>query len=246
MNCRQMITHIVRDGDSFYTVANYYQVPMEALVEQNPGMDPYNLQVGTELTVCLDSRPSENGMLENMDWGMVMDLSNDMRRAWEQHVNWTRMLMLSITGRMQDQAAVTNRLMRNPEDIASIYREYYPRETADQIAALLTEHLQIGGQLMTALRDGNRAEAERLNRQWYANADQIAAALAAANPQYNATDLKNMMYRHLELLTRQLVNRLGGNYQADIQAADEGEDHILKMADYLTSGLVQQFPQSFQ
>ena len=99
---------------------------------------------------------------------------------------------------------------------------------------------------MTALRDGNRAEAERLNRQWYANADQIAAALAAANPQYNATDLKNMMYRHLELLTRQLVNRLGGNYQADIQAADAGEAHILKMADYLPSGLVQQFPQSFQ
>lgn len=246
MNCRQMITHIVRDGDSFYTIANYYQIPVEVMIEQNPGMDPYNLQVGEEVTVCLDSAPSEEGMWENMDWGNIMDVSNEMRKAWEQHIYWTRMLFLSIAGRMQDQAAVTDRLMRNPMDIAQVYQGFYPREEVDQIAGLLTEHLQIGGQLMTALRDGNQAEAEQLNRQWYANADQIAAALAAVNPQYNAAELQNLLYLHLQQLTQQMMERLAGNYQADIQAFDEGEDYILMIADYLTSGLVQQFPQKFQ
>lgn len=246
MNCKQSITHIVREGDSFYTIAGYYQIPVEVMIEQNPGMDPYNLQVGTELTVCLDSSPAEEGMWEYMDWGRIMDLSNEMRQAWEQHIYWTRMLLLSIVARMQDQTAVTDRLMRNPMDIARVYQGFLPQEAINQIAGLLTQHLQIGGQLMTAMRDGQQAEAEQLLRQWYANADQIVAALAAVNPQYHAEELRNLLYRHLELLTQQIAARVAGNYQADIRSFDEGEDHILMMADYLTSGLVQQFPQNFQ
>lgn len=246
MNCRQMLTHIVREGDSFYTIAGYYQVPMEVLIEQNPGADPYNLQVGTELTVCLDQAPSENDTWGAMNWSEVMNLSDEMRKAWEQHVYWTRMLMLSIFGRMRDQSAVTDRLMRNPMDIANLYGGFYSPDVVNQIAGLITEHLKIGGDLMTAVRDRNTAEVARLNNLWYANANQMAAAFASANPRYNTMELRNMLFRHLDLLKSQMAARMAANYQADIQAFDEGENHILDMADYLTSGLVQQFPQNFQ
>lgn len=246
MNCRQVLTHIVREGDSFYTIAGYYQVPMEVLFEQNPGLDPYNLQVGTELTVCLDRNSSEEGFLEGMDWDDILELSNEMRKAWEQHVYWVRMVMISIFGRMNDQSAVTARLMRNPMDIASLYGDFYSQEVVDQISELIAEHLEIGGAIMTAVRDGNTAEAARLNDQWYSNANQMAAAFASINPQYNATELRNMLYRHLDLLKNQIAARMSADYPADIQAFDEGEDHILDMADYFTTGLVQQFPQKFQ
>lgn len=245
MNCRQVLTHVVREGESFYTIAGYYQIPMEMLMTQNPGLDPYNLQVGTQLTICMDSAPSDQSPEGNMNWNEVVILSNEMRKAWVQHVYWTRMLMNSIFGYLHDQSAVTDRLMGNPMDIAGLFGDFYPQEVVDQIAGLLTEHLEIGGALMTAVRDSNASEAARLNNLWYDNANRMAAAFDAINPQYDVMELRNMLYRHLDLLKQQIAAMNEGNYPAGIQEFDEGEDHILNMADYFTSGLVWQFPQRF-
>lgn len=245
MNCRQVLTHVVREGESFYTIAGHYRIPMEMLMAQNPGLDPYNLQVGTQLKICMDPMPPGHGGEVDMNWGEVMILNNEMRKAWVQHVYWTRMLMNSIFGYQHDQSAVTDRLMSNPMDIAGLFGGFYPPEVVNQIAGLLTEHLEIGGALMTAVRDGNTAEATRLNNLWYDNADRMAAAFDSVNPQYDAAELRNMLYRHLDLLKQQIAATNNGNYPAGIEAFDEGEDHILNMADYFTSGLVWQFPQRF-
>lgn len=245
MSCKQMLTHIVREGDSFYNIARMHRMPMEVLMAQNPGLDPYNLQVGTEIVICMDGSVDTENQGNGMDWETVMSVSNEMREAWAQHVYWTRMLIISIAERLQDQTEVTNRLMQNPEEMAEVFEEFYPKEITDVITSLLTEHLQIGGALMTALRDGRAAEASQLNNRWYANANQIAEVFARINPQYNAEELRNMLYQHLELLKRQMGARLGGNYAADIQAFDEGEEQAMEMSDYFTSGLVQQFPQKF-
>ena len=93
------------------------------------------------------------------------DLSWKMRFVWLQHVYWTRLLLISIAERLKDESATTARLMQNPKDIADIFKAYYGDKTAGVIEQLLTEHLQIGAELITALRDSKTAEAERLKTQ---------------------------------------------------------------------------------
>lgn len=257
MNCRQVITHTVREGDSLYTIAQSHQIPLEVVIAQNPGLDPYNLQVGTVISICMDDVPghhdsweSMNGQQnmngqQSMNGQQIMELSQDMRQAWLQHVYWNRMLLISIAERLGDQAAVTARLMKNPEDIAEIYGEFYPPEVAGAIKQLLTEHLGIGGELITAVRDQNQEEVTRLSHLWYENADQIAQMLSAINPQYQYEELRSMLYHHLSLLQKEISARLMGNYEADIQAFDEVEEQAADMADYLAAGLIRQFPQKF-
>lgn len=245
MNCKQVITHIVREGDSFYNIAQYYQVPMEIILEQNPGMDPYNLQIGSTLIICMDQAVGNQNPWGDLNWQQVMELNNEMREVWIQHVYWTRMLLISIAQRLPDQMAVTKRLLENPEDIAEVFGEFYPQEITDVIKRLLTEHLQIGSALITALRDGRMAEAENLTRQWYSNADQMASAFASINPQYRMEEVQQMLYRHLGLTQQEVAARLAGDYEADIEAFNEVEEEVLEMADYFISGLVMQFPQRF-
>lgn len=245
MNCRQVITHTVREGDSLYTIAQSHQIPLEVVIAQNPGLDPYNLQVGTVINICMDDVPGHHDSWENMNGRQIMELSQDMRQAWMQHVYWNRMLLISIAERLDDQAAVTARLMKNPEDIAEIYGEFYPPEVAGAIKQLFTEHLGIGGELITAVRDQNQAEVTRLSHLWYENADQIAQMLSAINPQYQYEELRSMLYHHLSLLQKEISARLMGNYEADIQAFDEVEEQASDMADYLAAGLIRQFPQKF-
>lgn len=242
MNCRQMLTHIVREGDSFYSLAQSYQIPMEMLMAQNPNLNPYNLQVGMEVVICMDQMQNQwNGV----SWEEVIDVSNDMREAWIQHVYWIRMLLISIAERLKDQQAVTNRLMKNPNDIAEVFAKFYPPEITNMISRLLTEHLNIGAALITALRDNKTGEAAQLSRQWYANAEQMAEAFSRINPYYRIDELRNMLYRHLDLTIQEITTRLSGDYALDIEAFDDVENEVLEMSDYFTSGLTQQFSERF-
>ena len=164
-------------------------------------------------------------------------LSNEMRLVWEQHVYWTRMLLISIADRLGDLNAVTARLLRNPNDIAAIFARYYGPDAGRKIARLLTEHLQIGAALITALRDGEKEKADALTRQWYENADKMAEAFSKLNPLYDYEQLRKMLYKHLELTTREVAMRLAANYPADIEAFGAVEREALEMADYFTNGL---------
>ena len=53
-------------------------------------------------------------------------------------------------------------------------------------------------------------------KKWYENADQIAAFLASANPNWPVQDLKTMLHNHLALTKSEAVARLIGNYTGDI------------------------------
>jgi len=179
------------------------------------------------------------------DFNKQSGLINNMRFAWEQHVYWTRMLLISIAERLKDLPEVTDRLLQNPYDIARIFMSYYGNDAANQIAALLTEHLQIGAELITALRDNKSEEADNLNKEWYINADKMAEAFSRLNPHYKRDDLRGMLRRHLELTTQEVAARLAGNYREDIDAFNKVEKEALMMADYFTSGIMKQFPHKF-
>ena len=84
---------------------------------------------------------------------------------------------------------------------------------------------------------------------WYAvqvNANDIATFLSSANPkEWPLATMKSMMKTHLDLTLQEAVDRLKGNYAADIQDFDTVETHILGMADALSAGIVDQFPSNF-
>lgn len=173
-------------------------------------------------------------------------LLNRMRFLWEQHVYWTRMLIISIAEKLKDQTDVTERLLENPYDIADVYADYYGEAAAKKIAQLLTEHLQIGAALIMAMRDKKSAEADKLTRKWYENADEMADAFSSINPYYDRDELHKMLHAHLDLTAREVAMRLEENFKADIEAFDEIEHQAISMADYLSIGIITQFPDKFR
>ena len=51
-------THTIATGDTLYGISRNYGVSLASLMSFNPGIDPYNLQVGSKLNVPPASRPS--------------------------------------------------------------------------------------------------------------------------------------------------------------------------------------------
>jgi len=54
-----------------------------------------------------------------------------------------------------------------------------------------------------------------------------------------------MMKMHLSTTTDEVKARLSGDWEADTRAFDAVYDHILKMSDALSDGIVKQFPDKF-
>lgn len=59
-------------------------------------------------------------------------------------------------------------------------------------------------------------------------------------------ELKDMLHKHLQFVTDQVVARLNKDWNADINSFDKGEDHMIMFADMLIDGIVKQFPEKFK
>ncbi|MFC5700260.1 LysM peptidoglycan-binding domain-containing protein [Cohnella faecalis] len=174
------------------------------------------------------------------------DLRNEFRMLWEEHVAWTRMLIISIASDLKDEALVTQRLLRNAPDMAAVFRRYYGDQVASRFNDLMTQHLVIADQLVKAAKAGDTAATADAEKRWYANADEIAVFLSGINPYWPKNDVAKMMHEHLRLTKSEAVNRLNQNFAADISDYDKIEQQALMMADVFTDGIVKQFPNQFQ
>jgi len=175
----------------------------------------------------------------------AVDLNRQLRTLWEQHVAWTRMFIISTAADLPDQEVVTARLLRNPTDMAVIFRHYYGEQIGAKFESLMREHLVLAAQLVKAAKAGDTKGTADAEKRWYANADEIAKFLSSINPYWSEEAWRKMLYEHLALTKSEAVNRLGGKFAADIADFDKIEPQALMMADMMTDGVVRQFPNAF-
>ena len=58
--------------------------------------------------------------------------------------------------------------------------------------------------------------------------------------------MKAEMQKHLALTTHEVVARLQRKWNVDVVVYDRIHEHILHMADALSTGIVKQFPERFR
>ena len=175
-----------------------------------------------------------------------LELRNDMRKLWEDHITWTRLAIISLTTDSPDTSATVGRLLQNQDDIGDAIKPFYGDAAGEELSRLLREHILIAADLIAAARAGDAAAVAANQARWRANADQIAAFLNAANPRsWKLREMKEMLYEHLDLTTSEVVARLTGDWAADVAAYDAIHLQALEMADELSTGIVKQFHRRF-
>jgi len=239
MNDSGAILHTIRPGDTLYNLANQYGTTVQEIINTNLALDPYNLRVGQQIYIYPNSKNKDCISIKHVNLLTLMNL------VWEQHIMWTRMLLISIAENLNDLDATRSRLLENPKDTANIFRKYYGNAVADKIEKLLTEHLAIAEKLIVALKNNNQKLATDLNKQWYKNADDMADAFSSINPFYPKEEVRKMLYEHLKLTTDEVSARLKKDYRADIRAFDKVQQEILDMSEFFVNGIVKQFPNLF-
>jgi len=173
-------------------------------------------------------------------------LRQEMRKLWEDHVTWTRLVIVSTAAGLPDLDATTQRLLQNQVDIGDAIKTFYGDAAGAKLSALLREHIIGAANLLAAAKANDQAKLAAARTAWYANADEIAAFLSGANPTaWTASGMQAMMKEHLDLTLAEAVNQLQGHYPESVADYDKVHDAILKMADMLSNGIIQQFPKQF-
>ena len=175
----------------------------------------------------------------------TMSLATAMRRLWSDHVIWTRQYIVAAVAGSPDAEAAAGRLLRNQEDIGNAIVPLYGEDAGARLTALLKDHIMIAVDLVDAAIKGNKRAFARHDRRWDENADDIAAFLAGANPNWPEADVRDLLAQHLSLTKGEAVARLGQDWNADVAAFDDIFTEILTMADALSDGIVAQFPERF-
>ncbi|MFF2877148.1 glycosyltransferase [Gottfriedia sp. NPDC057991] len=170
----------------------------------------------------------------------------DMRKLWMDHTIWTSKYIVSAVAGLPDKDIVLARLLRNQQDIGNAVKPYYGAAAGDQLAKLLTDHIVLAGKIIDAAKANDMATLKTLNDQWFKNADDIAAFLSKANPNWTNQALKDLLYKHLKMVTNEVVTRIQMNWDGNVKAFDAGLDHIIVLADALSSGIIKQFPNKFK
>lgn len=174
-----------------------------------------------------------------------VNLREHMRMLWEEHVFWTRLMIISISANLPDLDLTTKRLLRNAKDFEMAFKPFYGEEKAHIFGGLMRDHLVIAAQLVKAAKAGDSRVALKAETAWYANADEIASFLSSINQNWPEKTLKTMLHEHLALTESEAVAILTGEYGRGITTFDEIEKQALMMADALTDGIVKQFPDTF-
>jgi hypothetical protein len=171
------------------------------------------------------------------------DVHITMRALWQDHVTWTRVFLIVSLAGLPDAPAATTRLLRNQDDLGNAIRPFYGDAAGDQLSALLRVHIMGAAEVVAAAAANDMPRLNQATTAWYTNGDQIADFLAAANPGWDQTALREMMRTHLDTTTTEAVARITADWHGDVVAYDAVVVHILHMSDFLSDGISTQFPE---
>jgi hypothetical protein len=201
--------------------------------------------MATAMFISFDSY-GQMSMKMNFSTPAANELRTNMRKLWEDHVTWTRNVILCLTDGLSGTDQAVKRLLQNQDDIGNAIKPVYGEAAGNKLAALLHDHIIIAADVVKAAKAGDNAALDVANKKWLANADEISTFLSKANPNWKEGDMKKMMHDHLKLTTDEAVARIKKDYDADVAAYDKVHNEILEMSDMLTDGIVKQFPDKFK
>jgi hypothetical protein len=171
---------------------------------------------------------------------------DQMRKLWEDHITWTRNVIISFEADLPDLNAVLGRLLQNQTDIGNAIKPFYGDAAGEQLTALLREHILGAAKVLGALKADDQSALQAALDAWYANAHDIAVFLNSLNPKtWPLAEMDQMMRDHLDATTREAVARHQADWGADVAAYDAVHVQALAMADMLSSGIIAQFPRLF-
>ena len=183
---------------------------------------------------------------ESADFEARVGLHSAMRDLWSDHMEWTYATVDAFFHNPDGLQPTLDRLLANQADIGAAIAPFYGEEAGTQLTDLLTTHIDQAVPVLTAAQAGDTAALETAVADWYANAEEIADFVSAANPEnWPQSATRPMLEGHIDTTIVYATDLLNGDYTSAIEHYDQAKHHMLMLSDTLAAGIIAQFPDQF-
>lgn len=171
---------------------------------------------------------------------------DEWRKLWEDHITWTRVVIMGILDELPGTDVYVERLLQNYEDMEEALAPHYGEEAAEILGDLIKDHLTIAAEILTAANAGDAVAMNDAIARWYDNAHHISVQMSEMNPEFwSLEETEQMWVEHLDATLAEAVSHLEGRFEDEVAAYDLIHDLALEMADFMSEGVMRQFSKQF-
>lgn len=200
----------------------------------------------TSQTVPTTHTHQSPDVAEVADFTPHVSLSNRMRDLWAEHMFWTYFTVDAFFNNPDELQPNLDRLLANQVEIGDAIKPFFGEDAGNQLADLLTEHIELAVPVLTAAQDGDTDGLETALDSWYANAEDVAAFVSAAGPDAWPLSVTSPMLRgHIDSTVVYATALLENDFAAAIVEFDRAYDHMMMLSEALSAGIIAQFPEQF-
>jgi hypothetical protein len=200
----------------------------------------------TSISLVLAMESCKKEKIDPFKTDNYREFNQDMRKLWSDHMHWT---LSTVDAFFHNQNALNvnlNRLLQNQQDIGAAIVPFYGQAAGDELATLLTEHINLAVPVLQAARDDNQAALQVAVANWNQNAKDISNFLTSANPgNWPQSATEPALLHHIEHTIDYSVKILNNDYAGSLATFEHALNHMLGLADILSSGIARQFPGKF-
>ena len=169
------------------------------------------------------------------------DLMNRWRSLWSKHIMWLRLFIISKVHNLDDIDIVTKRLMFSPRHIGSELRGFYSKRDINIFIQLFEIHLGLFSELVDALIQKNQDLINTTRRKLILNANEIISHLHMLFPTESKRVWKYVIYKHMELLEKEVIFRVNKKYKKNNSIYNEIQQTTDDIADMIGNSMLIKF-----
>ncbi len=163
---------------------------------------------------------------------------------WDNHINYTRDAIISILHNVGDTSAIVSRLMKNQEDIGHILVPYYGNNNATLFTNLLKEHVSLTADIVNGIKSNSNID--QITNKWRENASAIATLLAKLDPHNWPQQITlKKLNEHLDHTLQNIYAQHRHDWGADLAEFDVIHKSIFELANYISEGIIDRYPEHF-
>src|SRR6185436_2538913 len=98
----------------------------------------------------------------------MLAFQDQMRKLWEDHIQWTRHFIISTAHALPDAGPTTQRLLANQVDIGNAFRRFSGDAIANRLPQLMTDQILIAAKLVGAAKAGDNNSVTTATAEWNA------------------------------------------------------------------------------
>ncbi len=232
----QIVTHEIVRGDTLYRLAQKYKTTVPLILLANPGVDPYNLQVGTRLKICKGNWHVQKPSMDEIQ------MSEDLLQAMLKYVGWLKVYLMSLSGSAARQREAAQKTEQAANAVIDVLAAFYP----EAVSVQLREHFARGYTLdlmsyANATNNRDNMAAEEFEERISEHAQELATLLAQYNRFYKKENIEEALEELPEVAEEIVLAERNSDTTAEFAGFDKMNNWAGEVAGYLADGLRREF-----